>query len=176
MNRNLNIQDHYNGQTWTAPNQAWVSDITYIRTRQGFAYLFLTTDAYSRKIVGWELAPSMESKWAISALKQGLKQRNGSQTIIHHSDHGFQYGSKDFIDLLKYNNGIPSMGEAGNCYDNALAERMNGILKNEYLLDSTFVNMESAKKAVKQAIFNYNNCRPHWGLQLRIPAMVHAAA
>lgn len=169
-------QDHYNGRTWNRPHQAWVSDITYIRVEDGFRYLFLITDAYSRKIVGWCLAHSLETRWAIKALEMAIKQCPDCQGLIHHSDRGFQYCSHDYTNLLKSKGIIPSMGQAGYCYDNAKAERVNGILKDEYLLDSTFKTVKQVLQATRQAIRKYNEERPHWSLYLQIPSKVHMAA
>jgi Transposase and inactivated derivatives len=169
-------KDHYNGISWSRSHQAWVSDITYIRVGEGFMYLFLITDAFSRKIVGWQLAHTLESIWALKALEMAVKQCPDTEKLVHHSDRGFQYCSHQYIKLLNKQKIIPSMGEAGYCYDNAMAERVNGILKDEYLLDSTFNKPEDALGAVKQAIGKYNEKRPHWSLGLQIPARVHVAA
>lgn len=166
-------KDLFNGKEWKGIDQAWVSDITYIRVGDTFKYLFLITDAYSRKIVGWCLGDTLESKWAVKALKMAIAQCGDSQGLIHHSDRGFQYCSKAYTDLLKKSGIKSSMGEAGNCYDNAIAERVNGILKNEYLLDSTFKNLKEAYAAVKHAIWAYNEKRPHMSLGLETPANVH---
>jgi putative transposase len=170
------FSDLFNGKTWTRPNQAWVCDITYIRVGDTFRYLFLITDAFSRKLVGWSLSGTLETKGAIKALKMALKQASGTKGTIHHSDRGFQYCSGEYTDLLKKAGILSSMGQAGNCYDNAMAERMNGILKTEYGLDETFRNAITAYEAVKQAVKCYNEQRPHWALNLKIPAVVHNAA
>jgi putative transposase len=170
------FSDHFNGKTWARPNQAWVCDITYIRVGDAFMYLFLITDAFSRKIVGWSLSKTLETKGAIKALTMALKQATGIKGITHHSDRGFQYCSREYTDLLKEAGALSSMGQAGNCYDNAMAERVNGILKSEYGLDETFRNAETAYAAVKQAVRCYNEQRPHWSLKLEIPAVVHDTA
>lgn len=159
--------------TITAPDQAWVSDITYLRTQSGFVYLSLVTDAYSRKIVGWNVDVSLGVESTLKAANQALKQCKNSRGVIHHSDRGIQYCCYAYSDRLKDKGVIISMGEAGNCYDNAIAERVNGILKDEYLLDSVFKDVEGAEKATRQAIYLYNNKRPHWSLQLKKPAEVH---
>ncbi|WP_235893471.1 IS3 family transposase [Litoribacter populi] len=166
-------KDHFNGKTWNMPGQAWVCDITYIRVRDTFKYLFLMTDAFSRKIVGWHLAGTLESKWAVEAAKMAIKQCSSTAGLVHHSDRGFQYCSKNYINLLKKNGIITSMGQAGYCYDNAMAERVNGILKEEYGLDLTYQSGAEAFTAVKQAVKFYNEGRPHWSLKLEIPARVH---
>lgn len=157
------------------PNRLWVSDITYIRTRGRFAYLFLITDAYSRKVVGWHLSSSLAIEGALKALKMALKQCSDLSGLIHHSDRGIQYCCKEYVMLLKKHNISISMAATGNCYENALAERINGILKNEYSLDETFRNEQEALKATREAVMLYNEYRPHWSLDLRIPAHVHAA-
>jgi transposase InsO family protein len=136
-------------------------------------YLFLITDAYSRKIVGWELNHSLGLGGAISALKMALKQCPDARNLIHHSDRGFQYCSKEYVRILEEKGALISMTEAGNCYENAMAERINGILKQEYSLDENFSDEASMKKAVKEAVYLYNEKRPHWALGLQIPSRVH---
>src|SRR5699024_9037890 len=132
-------------------NECWVADITYLRTRKGFVYLFLLTDAFSRKIVGWSLSDSLSIEGGIKALKMALQQRDKTMPLIHHSDRGIQYCSKAYVGLLK-NNGISiSMTEDNHCYENAMAERVNGILKDEFLLDSEFENIVVCRRAVSQA-------------------------
>lgn len=160
--------------TITAPHQAWVSDITYLRTRGGFVYLSLVTDLYSRKIVGWNIDKSLAVEGALAAVKMAIKQCPDTRQLIHHSDRGIQYCCYAYSGLLKGKGVKISMGEAGNCYDNAVAERVNGILKDEYLLDSEFITKEQAIAATRQAIYLYNNKRPHWSLKLQKPAQVHA--
>jgi len=155
------------------PHQAWVSDITYLSTRDKFVYLSLVTDAYSRKIVGWSLDKSLAVEGALNAVKKAIKQCPDITKLIHHSDRGIQYCCYAYSDLLTSKNVTLSMGEAGNCYDNATAERVNGILKSEYLLDTEFKDYEQAVKAVEQAIYLYNHKRPHWALGLEKPAEVH---
>jgi transposase InsO family protein len=157
------------------PNQAWVSDITYIRTEQGFAYLSLITDAYSRYIVGYDLSTSLAAEGCLRALSRAIKQTSGRDLtgLIHHSDHGVQYTAHPYYDQMKTAGMLASMGEVGNCYENALAERMNGILKCEYFLDDLFVNFDHAHLAVREAIRLYNFERPHWSLGLDFPANVY---
>ncbi len=155
-------------------DQVWVSDITYIRTRNGFCYLALITDAYSRKIVGYDISNSLELEGCLRALKMACKNRKGKDTI-HHSDRGIQYCSKRYTQYLKQKSVGISMAEAGNCYENALAERVNGILKNELNLDAIFESVTHAQKASKQAINTYNNLRPHMALNLKKPIDVYAA-
>ena len=136
------------------PLQAWVGDITYLRTEQGFLYLALLTDAYSRFIVGYDLSDSLALEGCLRALNQAIDQAMSNQLVglIHHSDHGVQYTSGPYLDRLKAVGIRPSMGEVGNCYENALAERMNGILKCEYGLDDLFIDQGHANVAVPESI------------------------
>lgn len=156
-------------------NQAWVSDITYIQTEEGFAYLSLITDAHSRYIVGYDLSTSLATEGCLRALNRAIDQTKGLDLtgLIHHSDHGVQYTAHPYHDRLQAANMVSSMGEVGNCYENALAERMNGILKCEYFLDDLFVNFDHAQLAVQEAIRLYNFERPHWSLGLDFPANVY---
>ena len=161
----------------TAPNQAWVSDITYLRLKGGgFVYLFLITDAYSRKITGWSLSGSLGIEGAVNALKMAIKQCDQTRGIIHHSDRGIQYCSSEYVSLLKKFNMTISMTEENHCYENAKAERVNGILKEEFMLDAEFADKSIALKAVKEAIETYNTKRPHWSLRLFTPEQTHQAA
>ncbi len=154
-------------------NQLWVSDITYIRTRQGFMYLCLITDAYSRYIVGYDISDSLELEGCLRALKMALKNLPQKHDLIHHSDRGVQYCSYDYTNLLKENHVKISMADRGNCYQNAMAERVNGILKGEFYLDINFVNKLEAVKSCKQAIGLYNNVRTHLSLAYHKPAQIY---
>ena len=158
------------------PNQVWASDITYLRTEKGFVYLSLLTDMYSRKIVGWSLSDSLSIEGSIQALKKALKQNPPKKALIHHSDRGIQYCSKDYVKILKKKKIKISMTEENHCYENAMAERVNGILKDEYLLDRTFIDFKHTEKACQEAIKLYNTRRPHWALKFKIPEQVHQAA
>lgn len=160
----------------TAPHQAYVSDITYLRTREGFVYLFLQTDAYSRMITGWHLSDSLAIEGAVAALKMTLRQCPDPFEVIHHSDRGIQYCCKEYVGLLNKHEMIISMTEENHCYENATAERVNGILKDEFLLDEEFADKASALKAVREAIQTYNTRRPHWSLNLCTPLQIHMAA
>jgi putative transposase len=160
----------------TDPHQALVSDITYLRSGKGFIYLALITDAYSRKITGWSLTDSLSIEGAMEALKMAIKQLPATEGVIHHSDRGIQYCSNDYVALLNKNKMTISMTEENHCYENAMAERVNGILKEEFLLDTAFADKDTALKAVKEAIVSYNNLRPHWSLDLCTPQQVHQAA
>lgn len=156
------------------PNQLWVSDITYIKTSAGFVYLYLITDAYSRKIVGWHLSETMEAQNALEALYMALSQlpANAKQ-IIHHSDRGIQYCSSKYVNCLQKHGVKISMTENGDPYENAIAERVNGILKTEWLYDMGLKNVVDAKKAVKQIINIYNSERPHSSVQMLTPNQAH---
>jgi len=151
----------------------WVSDITYIRTNKGFVYLSLITDNYSKKVVGWCLWPDLTSTGALNALKMAVACENVSNNLIHHSDRGIQYCCNDYVNYL---NGAAiniSMTENGDPYENAVAERVNGILKDEYELAETFSDYNQAHEAVKMAISKYNNKRPHRSCNMMTPAQAH---
>ncbi len=155
------------------PNHVWVSDITYIRTVKGFCYLALITDMYSRKIVGYDLSDSLELKGCIRALNKALYQTKNTNGLIHHSDRGIQYCSNIYTQILKRKKIDISMTEENHCYENALAERVNGILKDEFYLDQTFTNVTHAKRAAKSAIKLYNEIRLHLSLDYKTPNMVY---
>jgi putative transposase len=163
-------------QLLTKANQAWVSDITYIRTAKDFFYLFLITDKFSRKIVGWHLSDSLKVSGAVDALKMAIKQCSQTDGVIHHSDRGIQYCCKDYVKLLNKAGMQISMTEENHCYENATAERVNGILKQEYGLDGTFISGQIATKAVREAIWLYNMERPHWSLNMATPEQIHMVA
>jgi putative transposase len=155
------------------PNQIWVSDITYIRTIKGFCYLALITDMYSRKIVGYDISDSLELKGCVRALNKALYQAKSIKGLIHHSDRGIQYCSNVYTQILKRHKISISMTEDNHCYENALAERINGILKDEFYLDQTFDSMAHAKRATKNAINLYNEIRLHLSLDYKTPNMVY---
>jgi transposase InsO family protein len=157
----------------TKPNQVWVSDITYIRTIKGFCYLALITDMYSRKIVGYDISNSLELKGCERALNKALYQAKSTNGLIHHSDRGIQYCSNVYTKILKRNNIAISMTEENHCYENAVAERVNGILKDEFYLDQTFDSLQHAKRATKNAINLYNEIRLHVSLDYKTPNMVY---
>lgn len=159
-----------------APNQVWVSDITYIRTGNSFIYLSLITDAYSRKIVGWNAGDSLEAIGCLNALQKALKELPDGCFPIHHSDRGTQYCCHAYVKALNKAGVKISMTEQNHCYENALAERVNGILKDEYNLFARFVNKKQAVRAIKQAIYLYNNKRPHLSLNYQFPVQVHEKA
>lgn len=160
----------------TGPNQAWVSDITYLRTVNGFVYLALIMDAYSRKIVGYDLGDSLEATGCVRALRMALRQKPEGSKLIHHSDRGCQYCCNMYIELLKDHDIEVSMTEINHCYENAMAERLNGILKHEYGLKDRFTNKKEAHVSVKQAVTIYNDFRPHLSLDYQTPTQVHGEA
>jgi putative transposase len=156
----------------TAPNQVWVSDITYIRTIKGFCYLALITDMYSRKIVGYDISDTLELAGCLRALKKALKAVRPAAGLVHHSDRGIQYCSNQYVNELKKRKIKISMTEANHCYENALAERVNGILKDEFYLDQCFFSTQHACIATKSAIEIYNSKRLHLSLGYKTPNMV----
>jgi putative transposase len=162
--------------TLTSCNQALVSDITYIRTREGFVYLCLVMDAYSRAIVGYDCSDSLESQGALRALSMALKQLPFGKGVIHHSDRGCQYCSGDYTGRLKSGGHRISMTQENHCYENAQAERLNGILKDEYGLGECFLSKSEAYRSVRESIVLYNYRRPHQSLGYRVPMEVHEAA
>lgn len=154
-------------------HQLWVADITYLRTAHKFAYLALVTDAYSRKIVGYDVSDSLELTGCKRAVQMAIRQLPSTQKVVHHSDRGIQYCSHSYTGLLKHHNIKISMAEKGNCYENAMAERINGILKEEFVLDQTFMDIKHARKAVKQAVAAYNQIRLHTNLNFKTPNQIH---
>lgn len=155
-----------------APNQLWVSDITYIRLVDGFAYLSLITDAYSRKIVGFYLSKDLSAQGSLRALKMALANNPNIVGLIHHSDRGVQYCCDAYVKLLQDNNVKISMTEKGDPLENAIAERVNGILKQE-LLEEVFQSFEAAQKEVAIACSTYNHLRPHGSINNLKPADAH---
>jgi len=158
----------------TRPNQIWVSDITYIKTDEGFLYLFLLTDLYSRRIIGWKLADNMGSENAVMALEQAIVNANGQvRGTIHHSDRGMQYCSGDYVKILESNQMRISMTENGDPYENPVAERINGILKQELSLGNVFKNFHHAASVLHEAVFIYNEKRPHASCDFLTPVLAH---
>ena len=162
------IEDFYP----TAPNQLWVSDITYIVVGDGFAYLSLITDAYSRKIVGFYLSPNLSAEGCIKALYMALSNNPVLGKLIHHSDRGSQYCCSDYVGILTENFIRISMTQNGDPRENAIAERVNGILKDE-LLDKSYLNYEQAVKGISIAISIYNHQRPHGSIDYLMPIEAH---
>jgi len=157
----------------TRPNQVYVSDITYLQTLEGFCYLALITDAYSRKIVGYDLSRSLSIEGSLRALDMALKSLPNARQLIHHSDRGIQYCSHAYVELLTKHGVQISMTEDHHVYENAKAERVNGILKNEFLLGETLISVEVAKRMVQDSIHIYNEERLHLSLNYQTPAMRH---
>ena len=158
------------------PNQGWVADISYLYTIDGFCYMALISDVYSRKIIGWDVSESLELDGSLRALNMALDGLPNGATPIHHSDRGSQYRSRAYTERLLGCGCSISMTEIDHCAENAQAERINGILKGEYYLDVVFIDIHQATKAVQTAIHLYNNERPHLSLNYQLPERVHQAA
>lgn len=152
-----------------------VSDITYVKSKQAVHYLSLVTDAYSRKIMGYHLSDDMTSESVVKALKMAHKNRIINKQAYHHSDRGLQYCSNIYQNELAKNNIKPSMTDGYDCYQNALAERINGILKGEFLITKCNTKTE-LEVLVKESINTYNNLRPHLSLGMKTPNLVHNKA
>jgi putative transposase len=159
----------------TGPNQVWVADITYIRTREAFMYLGLITDRWSRKIVGYHLGDTLETRQVLKALAMALKGLKPGERPIHHSDRGCQYASHAYVQAVERAGLVMSMTEKNHSAENALAERVNGILKQEYWLDANFENRQRASQATSHGICMYNTRRPHTALKFATPEQVHSA-
>jgi transposase InsO family protein len=162
------------GYTPHGPNQVWVSDITYIRTAQGFLYLFLITDAYSKKIMGFNLSRSLDSSNAVNCLQDALEKNSKPISgLIHHSDRGIQYCSKEYVNLLQENSIMISMTENGDPRENPIAERVNGILKHEYLFNELRKSKTLSINELNETIMKYNNQRPHLSCNMLTPTQAH---
>jgi putative transposase len=158
----------------TGPEQLWVADITYIETGNRFSYLSLITDAYSRKIVGYCLHPTLSAKGCIKALQMALHQRKyKSEMLIHHSDRGIQYCSQAYVELLKSDGIAISMTQSGSPYDNAMAERINRTIKDDYCPKKPFSNHNEAAMKIDKIIDSYNNRRPHQSIDYLTPNQAH---
>lgn len=157
------------------PNEVWVSDLTYVRTAEGFLYASVILDAWSRKLVGMHVGDTLESVGCQAALREALKDLPADKRPIHHSDRGCQYCCGAYMEMLGAAGLAASMTEKNHCYENAQAERVIGILKGEYELDRNFNTKEQARAAVRQARQLYNERRPHFALNLRTPSEVHQA-
>lgn len=157
-----------------APDAVWVSDITYLKTQQGNCYLNMITDKFSRKIVGYAIADNMETESMIEALKMAVDQRkNPLVNTIHHSDRGVQYCSKEYFSVTRKNKILLSMTENADPYENALAERMNRTIKEEFGLDKILKTKEQAKQLAIESINLYNQKRPHLALKMKTPNEVY---
>lgn len=165
------------GFTPTAPNQLWVSDITYWKINEGHVYISFITDAFSRKIVGYHVAQTLETVETIRALKMALSglstEPESHFQLIHHSDRGVQYCSHDYVKLLQDYHIQISMTENGDPLENAIAERLNGILKDEYLTDSPVKSIHEARIILAHAVYLYNEDRPHMSIGNHYPSQVH---
>lgn len=155
----------------TAANQVWVADITYVRVGEGFGYLSLVTDAYSRKIVGYYLCRSLNARGCVSALRKAIRNNPDRDGLIHHSDRGLQYYSSAYMKVLGPRTKV-SMTEKSDPLENAIAERVNGILKDE-LLEKRFSSFTEARERIYEAVSTYNHLRPHLSIDLLTPAEAH---
>jgi putative transposase len=156
------------------PNQVWVSDITYIGKRDKPRYLSLVTDAYSKKIMGFYVADNLNAESSVKALQMAIKERgNSSDSLIHHSDRGLQYCSDLYQETLKLNGILCSMTQNSDPYENAVAERINGILKQEFKIDEYDLELKDVQLLVKQSIYTYNHKRPHLSNYLLTPFEMH---
>lgn len=162
----------YSSLSLTHPEQAFVSDITYVESREGVHYLSLVTDAYSRKIVAHELSRDLGAAHMTKALKKALRSCSSHEALIHHSDRGVQYCSSEYQKVLQDYGVTPSMTDGYDCYQNALAERVNGILKQEFL-GVTCNTFKELNKLIDQSIQAYNQIRPHLSLGMKTPEQVH---
>lgn len=160
----------------SGPSEAVVSDITYIRTDEGFMYLSLVMDAYSRAIVGYDCSDSLEAESALRSLSMARRRLGSVSGVIHHSDRGSQYCSAAYVEKLNRGGFRISMTEANHCYENSQAERLNGILKQEYGLGGRFLSKSDVLRAVREAVELYNYRRPHQALGYRCPMEVHLVA
>ena len=156
------------------PEQLWVADITYLDTLDGNAYLHLVTDAYSKQIMGFELCNNLEAASTLKALQMAIaKRRYPHQPLIHHSDRGLQYCAKRYVDCLKANDIGISMTQNGDPYENAIAERVNGILKDEFGLNERMEDLTQAQHQTNQSIHTYNHLRPHLSCHYLTPEQMH---
>lgn len=165
----------FEGQDIGRAEQAFVSDITYVETDEGVHYLSLVTDAYSRKIMGYDVSDNMRAESVVKALQRAARQRQTRKSLIHHSDRGLQYCSAIYQDELKRHGMTPSMTDGYDCYQNALAERVNGILKQEFLITQCR-NLQELKRVIRESVDIYNDLRPHLSLNMKTPNEVHRKA
>lgn len=169
------LSKHPNLLKRTSPNRPehiFVSDITYIKSRERTHYLSLVTDAYSRKIVGYKLSDDMSAENVVKAFRMAIKHRQTNKELIHHSDRGLQYCASVYQKALQKHHVKPSMTDGYDCYQNALAERINGILKQEFLIYKCN-NGKELKQLIKESIDTYNNKRPHLSLNMKTPNFIH---
>lgn len=156
----------------TKAEEVMVSDITYVKSDAGTHYLSLTTDAYSRKIMGYELSDEMKATDVVKALQMSIQNKRYHHSSIHHSDRGLQYCSEEYQRVLREHKIKPSMTDGYDCYQNALAERVNGILKQEFLLYQC-QDLKELQELVDESIYIYNEMRPHLSLEMKTPSQVH---
>jgi putative transposase len=157
------------------PEQVWVSDITYIGKREKPCYVSIITDAYSKKIMGHYVADNMSTQSSVMALKMAIQQRKNKEIpLIHHSDRGLQYCANDYQSVLSKNGILPSMTQNSDPYENAVAERINGILKQEFMIDKYSQDLKIMKCIVKEAINTYNQQRPHYSNYMLTPNQMHS--
>jgi len=164
------------GREIRRPNEVWVSDLTYVRTEEGFLYLALVTDKFSRKIVGYHCGDTLEAIGCVDALGMALKDLPAGSHPIHHSDQGSQYCCHEYINALRARGRKISMTEQDHCAENALAERMNGIPKGEYGLGQTIKTKAQARQLADEGVALYNARRPHTALNYQMPDAVHCLA
>jgi len=158
----------------SGPEQVWVADITWLPVRTGTAYVSLVTDAFSRKIVGYHVHESLHTEHVVKALQMALRNRRGRTPLIHHSDRGIQYCSAQYQSVHEKHGLICSMTDGYDCYQNALAERVNGILKNELLITRP-ADIVQAGRMMAESVKIYNGQRPHLSLKYKTPDAVHQA-
>ncbi len=162
------------GITCDQPEQVWVSDITYIRTKKGFLYLSLVTDDYSRKLMGFHLSHKLEAKGPLAALRMAIKQRQyPDRPLIHHSDRGIQYCCKSYVDELQKAGISISMAAKGNPYENPVAERINRTFKEQLRMNQTFENYQQAMSHLLESVEIYNFKRPHSSCDMMTPQRAH---
>lgn len=167
------------GKVVERPNELWVSDMTYWKIRDKYVYISFITDAYSHKIVGSHVSPGMTAEGPLNALKMALKdlkRTTPEYSLIHHSDRGIQYCSDSYVKTLKKHGISISMTQSSDPLDNAIAERINGIIKHEYLYTQKTKDLKTARKQLDQAVRLYNNDRPHFSIGLLEPELVHSKA
>jgi len=164
----------FKGLDISRPEQVFVSDITYISlVGNRFVYAAFTTDAFTRRIMGFNVSEKLDAQLAIEALIMAISNREYSGELIHHSDRGVQFCSNEFIDILRANNIAISMTETGDPRDNAIAERINGIIKHEFGLNRPVKSLEEANQLISQAVILYNNLRPHMSCKYLTPSQMH---
>jgi len=168
--------NQYKDLELTGAHQAWLADLTYIRTQEGFLYLSQISDASTHKIIGYEASDRLEAEGCLASLEQALRQLPEGKRPLHHSDRGIQYCCLAYSEKLQQRHLSISMTEVNHCYENAQAERLNGILKQEYGLGACFRTKAEARRAVDQAVWLYNELRPHLSLNYQTPSQMHEKA